>query len=143
MTTPAPGTPLQQRWSTPVPDDGPRSLVATSDTIVLGTRRGGETDVLGCLMVVDANTGTVIRHVVNYWMVNALAVSPDNHWLASGEHPQEESGEVQPGDTDRVRILDITTGDERCRYIPTPWGADIKALARSAPTASGSPALTA
>jgi WD40 repeat protein len=128
--TPAAGTPLQQRWSTPVPDDGPRSLVATSDTVIVGTRQGSETDVLGSLMALDANTGTVIRQVVNYWMINALAVSPDNRWLASAEHPQEESGEVQPGDTDRIRILDITTGQERSRWIPPP-DTTIRAVAFS------------
>jgi WD40 repeat protein len=123
-------TPLQQRWSTPVPDDGPRSLVATPNTIAVGTRQGSETDVLGSLMVVDANTGTVIRQVVNYWMVNALAVSADNRWLAIAEHPQEESGEVQPGDSNRVRILDITTGDERSRYT-LPSDTFVRAVAFS------------
>ena len=121
---------LRQVWSTPVPDTGARTLVASSDTIVLGTGRGEETDLSGSLVVLDARTGDIARAQHDYWLVGPLALSPDGQWLAAAEHPEFSSGRTQPGDADRIRILDVKTGDERCRHagaVP----ADIRALAYS------------
>jgi WD40 repeat protein len=121
---------LRQVWSTPVPDTGAQTLVASSDTIVLGTGRGEETDLAGSLVVLDARTGDIARAQHDYWLVGPLALSPDGQWLAAAEHPEFSSGRTQPGDADRIRILDVKTGDERCRHagaVP----ADIRALAYS------------
>lgn len=121
---------LRQVWSTSVPDTGATTLVASSDTIVLGTGSGEETDLSGSLVVLDARTGDIARAQHDYWLVGPLALSPDGQWLAAAEHPEFSSGRAQPGDADRIRVLDVKTGDERCRHAgPVP--ADIRALAFS------------
>ena len=132
MTDSPPGAAetLRQVWSTSVPDTGAPTLVASSDTIVLGTGRGEETDLSGSLVVLDARTGDIARVRQDYWLVGSLALSPDGQWLAAAEHPEFSSGRAQPGDADRIRVLDVKTGDERCRQAgPVP--VDVRALAFS------------
>jgi WD40 repeat protein len=114
--TPASHT-LRRIWSQAVPDHGPQSLVSSRDKVVLGTGKGHFTDLSGSLVVLDANTGDILRQTHDYWQVYSLALSSDGRWLATSEHPDFSSGQAQPGDVDRIRILDVDTGDERCRHI--------------------------
>jgi WD40 repeat protein len=110
-------------WATSVSDGGLGSLVSSGDKVVLGTSKNAITDVFGSLVVLDANTGVILREARNHWRVHALALSSEGRWLATSEHPDRDSGLAQPGDVDRIRILDVDTGDERCRHTgPLPSG---------------------
>ena len=107
---------LRRIWSKAVPDSGAASVVASSDKVVLGTGKGGYTDLSGSLVVLDAKTGDIVRQNHDYWQVLSLALSIDGRWVATSEHPDFASGNASPGDADRIRILDVDTGAERCRH---------------------------
>ena len=101
-------------WSTGVSElELVSSVVASSDKVVVANGQAGKTDVDGRLYVFDAKTGQKLREDHGFW-VHSLALSPDGVWLATSEHP-DDSGEGAPGDADRVRILNLDTGAERCR----------------------------
>jgi WD40 repeat protein len=108
---------LRRIWSKGVPDSGSPSLVSSRDKVVLGTGQGWYTDLSGSLVVLDANTGVILRENYDYWQVYSLALSTDGRWLAVSDHPNFSSGHAQPGDADRIRILDVDTGNEQCRHI--------------------------
>jgi len=97
-------------WSTNLPEFVSISaLVASSDKVVLGKSQASYTDTSRALCVLDAKTGQKLRED-NDSYVDKLALSPDGLWLATSETQDTFSGPVN-----RVRILNLDTGDERCR----------------------------
>ena len=112
---------LRRIWQKGVPDAGAPSLVASTGKVVLGTGKGGFTDLSGSLVVLDAHSGEIVRQRQDYWQVLSLALSGDGRWLAVLRTVQAECVDYDPTNEhcDQLEVWVVSTTDNRKRRIFT------------------------
>lgn len=107
---------LPIRWRRELPHAGVFPALAyapSGELIVVGTGTRAHGHSTGSLVVFDAHTGALLREIKDRCQINSLVFSPKGRLLATAESREDGAGELP---TNQVRILDVDTLAERCRY---------------------------